>query len=73
MVGHPTISVMKKTKQIQAIEPKSKPRVATGRTYVAKLDSKKRFLIRGAQHTYYHVEEMTNGKIRLTPKVLVDA
>ena len=41
--------------------------------YNAKLDSKKRIVLRGAKNDYYEVHQKANGSILLTPKVLVDA
>jgi hypothetical protein len=37
-------------------------------SYEGKLDSKKRIVIRGAQHKYYKVREQPNGSIVLTPQ-----
>ena len=44
----------------------------TARAYDAKVDSKKRISIRNAQFEYYHVEELDNGMIVLSPRVLAD-
>ena len=41
------------------------------RSYDAKLDSKKRITIRGAKFDYYNVQEMDDGSIILSPRVLV--
>lgn len=38
--------------------------------YTAKLDSKKRVVLRGAKYDYYDVKEYPNGKIVLEPRVL---
>lgn len=38
--------------------------------YTAKLDSKKRVVLRGAKYDYYEVKEYPNGKIVLEPRVL---
>ena len=40
--------------------------------YDAKIDSKKRISIRNAQFDYYHVDELDDGTIVLSPRVLVD-
>jgi hypothetical protein len=40
--------------------------------YNAKIDSKKRITIRGAEFEFYEVNEFDDGKILLSPKVLVD-
>ncbi len=39
--------------------------------YDAKLDSKKRITIRGAQTQFYHVTEKKDGTIELSPRELV--
>lgn len=39
--------------------------------YDTKIDSKKRFTLRGAQYDYYHVYEYEDGHIELTPRILV--
>lgn len=44
----------------------------TAKAYDAKIDSKKRISIRNAQYDYYHVEELDNGIIVLSPRVLAD-
>jgi len=46
---------------------------ASVRAYDAKVDSKKRIVIRGASYDFYRVSEQQDGAILLTPKVLVDA
>jgi hypothetical protein len=38
--------------------------------YDARLDAKKRILIRGAKANYYHVTERADGTIELSPRVL---
>lgn len=40
------------------------------RTYDTRLDSKRRLTIRGALFEYYHVEEYSDGRIVLEPRVL---
>jgi len=40
-------------------------------TYDAKMDSKKRVTLRGAKYEYYNVQEMDDGNILLSPRVLV--
>lgn len=40
--------------------------------YDAKLDSKKRITLRGANSQYYHVIEKTDGTIELSPRELVN-
>lgn len=40
-------------------------------TYDAKMDSKKRVTLRGAKYEYYNVQEMNDGSILLSPRVLV--
>ena len=40
-------------------------------TYDAKMDSKKRVTLRGAKYEYYNVQEMDDGSIILSPRVLV--
>lgn len=42
----------------------------TTRTYDTRLDSKRRLTIRGASYEYYHVEEFSDGRIVLEPRVL---
>ena len=39
-------------------------------TYIAKVDSKKRVTLRGAQYEYYSVSELDNGEILLSPRLL---
>lgn len=43
----------------------------TVKEYDARLDSKKRITIRGAQTTYYRVREKKDGTIELSPRVLI--
>lgn len=43
----------------------------TNKTYEAKLDSKKRLTIRGANTEYYQVTEHEDGTVVLSPRVLV--
>ena len=46
--------------------------MATARlTYDAKMDSKKRVTLRGAKYEYYNVQEMDDGSVILSPRVLV--
>ena len=40
-------------------------------TYVAKADSKKRVTLRGAKYEYCNVQEMDDGSVLLSPRVLV--
>lgn len=40
-------------------------------TYDAKMDSKKRVTLRGAKYEYYNIQEMDDGNILLSPRVLV--
>ena len=40
-------------------------------TYDAKMDSKKRVTLRGAKYEYYNVQEMDDGSVLLSPRVLV--
>ena len=40
-------------------------------TYDAKMDSKKRVTLRGAKYEYYNVQEMDDGSVVLSPRVLV--
>ena len=40
-------------------------------TYDAKMDSKKRVTLRGAKYEYYNVQEMDDGSIMLSPRILV--
>jgi hypothetical protein len=40
--------------------------------YDTKIDSKKRFTVRGAKYDYYHVYEYEDGHIELTPRILVN-
>ena len=47
-------------------EPKIK------RQFNAKLDTKSRVTIRGAQSEYYEITEYDNGKLVLEPRVLVN-
>ena len=39
--------------------------------YDAKMDSKKRVTLRGAKYEYYNVQEMDDGTVVLSPRVLV--
>ena len=39
--------------------------------YDARVDSKKRIILRGAKTDYYHVVEKADGTIELSPRVLV--
>lgn len=39
--------------------------------YDAKMDSKKRVTLRGAKYEYYNVQEMDDGSVILSPRVLV--
>ena len=39
--------------------------------YDAKMDSKKRLTLRGAKFEYYNVQEMDDGSVILSPRVLV--
>jgi hypothetical protein len=65
-----------KTKRYRTTEKPAKakrtPKRAPVRSYEGKLDEKKRLVIRGARHKYYHVREEPNGSIVLTPRKLVD-
>ncbi len=65
-----------KTKRYRTAEKPAKakrsPKRAPVRTYEGKLDEKKRLVIRGARHKYYHVREEPNGMIVLTPQTIVD-
>lgn len=45
--------------------------VTATRAYNAKIDSKKRVILRGAKYEYYNVQEMSDGSIILSPRVLV--
>ena len=40
--------------------------------YDAKLDSKQRLTIRGAEYQYYNVKAYDDGHIELLPRILVD-
>jgi len=40
--------------------------------YDAKLDNKKRLTIRGAKFDHYKVRELSDGKIELSPQVLIE-
>lgn len=44
---------------------------ATLAPYDAKVDSKKRITLKGAQYDYYHVEPHEDGTITLSPRQLV--
>jgi hypothetical protein len=39
--------------------------------YDAKMDSKKRVTLRGAKYEYYNVQEMDDGSVIFSPRVLV--
>jgi len=41
--------------------------------YDAKLDNKNRLTIRGAKFDHYRVRELSDGKIELSPQVLIEA
>ena len=45
--------------------------VTVALTYDAKIDSKKRVTLRGAKYEYYNVQEMDDGSVLLSPRVLV--
>lgn len=38
--------------------------------YDAKIDNKKRITLRNANFSYYHIQELKDGKIMLEPRVL---
>ena len=40
--------------------------------YDARMDSKKRITLRGGRFEYYHVREMEDGSILLSPRVLTE-
>lgn len=40
------------------------------KSYDAKVDSKKRITLRNANYDYFHIEEFSDGKIILEPRVL---
>ena len=65
-----------KTKRYRISEKPTKAKRTTKRapvrSYEGKLDEKKRLVIRGARHKYYHVREEPNGMIVLTPQTLVE-
>jgi hypothetical protein len=65
-----------KTKRYRSAEKPAKAKRsqkrAPVRSYEGKLDEKKRLVIRGARHKYYHVREEPNGSILLIPQTLVD-
>lgn len=44
----------------------------TLKSYVARVDSKKRITIRNPKYEYYHVVEQDNGIVVLEPRELVD-
>ena len=53
--------------------PTGERRMATPTlTYDAKVDSKKRITLRGTNYEYYNVQELDDGRIILSPRVLVD-
>ena len=39
--------------------------------YDAKMDSKKRVTLRGAKYDYYNVQELDDGSVILSPRILV--
>ena len=39
--------------------------------YDAKMDSKKRLTLRGAKYEYYNVQEMDDGSVILSPRILI--
>lgn len=51
--------------------PRSKDMATATLTYDAKIDSKKRVTLRGAKYEYYNVQEMDDGSVVLSPRVLV--
>ena len=44
----------------------------TLKSYVARVDSKKRITIRNPKYEYYHVVEKENGIVVLEPRELID-
>ena len=47
--------------------------VAVKEEYEAKLDEKKRLVIRGADARYFHVKRYVDGSFKLEPRFLVSA
>lgn len=41
------------------------------KSYDAKVDSKKRITLRNANYDYFHIEEFSDGRIILEPRILV--
>ncbi len=41
------------------------------KSYDAKVDSKKRITLRNANYEYFHIEEFSDGRIVLEPRILV--
>ena len=41
------------------------------KSYDAKVDSKKRITLRHANYDYFHIEEFSDGRIVLEPRILV--
>ncbi|MBR1614674.1 MAG: hypothetical protein IJ673_04255 [Treponema sp.] len=41
------------------------------KSYDAKVDSKKRITLRNANYDYFHIEEFSDGRIVLEPRILV--
>lgn len=46
--------------------------MSTVREYDARVDTKKRVTLRGAQHRNYHVREYADGRIEMMPQDLVE-
>ena len=70
IVGYPTLSYIgttQKKRATMALKSSQKNK----NSYEAKLDSKKRLTIRGAETEYYHVTEHEDGTVTLSPRVLV--
>lgn len=59
-MGFPIVSLWRKF--MEAIAVKS---------YDAKVDSKKRITLRNANYDYFHIEEFSDGRIILEPRILV--
>jgi len=60
-------------KSVKSVRHRARGIASHAKTYDAKLDSKRRLVLRSARFEHYHVHEREDGSLILTPKVLVDA
>ena len=63
---------MKTTKRISKRSRAKETLPVPTKSYSAKLDSKKRIVLRSAKHEHYKVRENADGSLVLTPMELID-